>query len=159
MKRTGQSRMRRAKSGSREWQTNEPKVAVRDDTHDPEWLSGRLQPLLADLPSVIAIPKELTVTFPATRHDVDDSITITIAEGDVTRETIFLSGEVKGGIPQASGEKVTLSGGLRVDQLGRFISALQRAAAEAQRLGILTPRSMPSLFQTLAEELRIRASK
>lgn len=119
----------------------EPKVVVREDTDDPEWVLGRAATLLKDL---VPNPLSIEVTLPDTRRGANDSVTVTIGEGELDRKHIYLSGHVNGGL--RSNDDVTLNGGcIRSDQLDRLILALQLAATEADKLGIRTPRPLPKV--------------
>lgn len=74
-----------------------------------------------------------------------DSIEIQLCEGELDRAYIHLSGKVNGGLPGFS-DSVELNGGCVLPgQIERLILALQLAAAEADKLGLLTPRPIPKM--------------
>lgn len=96
-----------------------PKVEILEDTSDPEWVLSRAQPLLKDL---LPNPLRVTVTLPDTRRSANDSVTVEISEGELTREYIHLSGKVNGGLGLRFSDDVELSGGcIRPAQLDRLI--------------------------------------
>lgn len=118
-----------------------PKVVVREDTDDPEWVAGRCHAFLAQLPK----PQRVTVTLPATARGACDHIVVTIREGELTRDNIHLSGEVASGTPEKKGDGFEFAGCIRPDQIERLILALQLAVAEADKLGLRTPRPIPKV--------------
>lgn len=116
-------------------------MVVREDTDDPEWVAGRCHAFLDQLPK----PLRVTVTLPATARGAFDQITVTLCEGELTHDLIHLRGEVNPGIPAARNDGFQFGGCIRPDQVERLILALQLAAAEADKLGLRTPRPVPKV--------------
>jgi hypothetical protein len=123
-----------------------PKVVVREDTEDYEWVMSRLKPMLHRLPKTLTTPQRVTVTLPETSRRARDGVEVMICEGELGREYIHLSGRVYGGLGMRYNDNVALTGGcITGGQLDRLILALQLARAEADKLGLRTPRSIPEV--------------
>ena len=88
--------------------------------------------------------KTVAATFPAKRNRPFDVLEINLQEGDWEHTVVWLAAKIGSGIAEAPLDGWgNPNGTMSWVQFDRLIEGLQRVRAEAERMGLRTPRRQP----------------